>query len=198
MVGIYKTLDCNAVWRTVLTCADEPVFAVREQSNGLNAAVCSFDLHDSDLPLQAKYLSFISDLLEFLVPSMLSSNDLSYGQSVEIRALPDADDILVYGPEEQVRSLPMIMKKALFRPSALGVYSAAQVFEKGEETRADLFVHIPQEECLDNGIDELPYFVTPSVPDGARDATSEIAFYIAIVMLILLMAEWGLYIYEQF
>ena len=196
VVKNYFTIQTGGAWQTVLTINGKTAGAVKEQSNGLTVSVFSFDLHDTNLPLQAKYMSFIFDIVEFAAPSIIKKSAYDFGENVRICSAPYVESVYVSDAEEHIRELSINSGKSDFLPSATGVYTAVQTFgESG--AYADFFVHIPESESSYDSIESLPEIMTGDTSKAERDATFEITFWIAVAMLILLLAEWGVYYYEQ-
>ena len=197
VVKNYFTLQTGGAWQTVFTCGGKTTGAVKEYPNGLTASVFSFDLHDTNLPLQSKYLQFIFDAVEFGAPSIIRKSAYDFGENVRIYSAPYVESLYISDAEEHIRPLSIHAGKSDFMPMATGVYTAVQTYgESG--AYADFFVRIPESECSYESIGSLPEIVTGDTAKAQRDATFEITFWIAVAMLILLLAEWGVYYYEQF
>ena len=197
VAAAYRPLDLNGSYTTILTCDGNPVMAVKDRSSGLTLSILSFDLHDTNLPLQGKFISFICDLIEFSAPSMIGKTAYAYGENVEINVLPYAGDLYVMDPAEQIRTVPHSSGRAEYLPLSYGVYTAVQTVGEEDGVYADFFVHVPEGEYGGEALKDLPDFVFNEKNEAERNATSEITLWIAVAMLILLLAEWGLYYYEQ-
>ncbi|MBQ9467730.1 MAG: BatA domain-containing protein [Clostridia bacterium] len=197
VVAEYKPLDAGALWQTVLTCDGEPVMAVRSLDNGRKAVAFSFDLHDTNLPLQVKFLNMISELVEYTAPSVIRKTDYSFGEEVTVHA-QGSGTVYVDTPAGNVRFIELRDAEGTFIPDRLGVYSvtAPNGMEEGEA--ASFYLHIPPEETEKEEYTGLPEVFVPEGTEQVREATREITFWLIVAMLVLLLLEWGLYIYEQY
>ena len=171
--------------------------AVRELGGGRRAAAFSFDLHDTNLPLQIKYLRLISELILYTVPPLIERTDYDFGTTVSLAA-PGSGSLYVDTPEGGLRIVEMRNARGTFIPDTLGVYTAvtSSGFEEGE--RAEFYVHIPEGEYTGEKADLQYEVFVPDHAEQVREATREITFFMIIAALVLLLLEWGLYIYEQY
>lgn len=195
-VSTYTTLISDAQWENVLNCVGVPVCMTRVDDLGLRQTVVSFDLHDSNLPLQADYVALMRNIVENSVFDLIPAADFSVGQTLELAVLPQALEMHLVLPDETLKAMVPAAGKCTTVLTATGLHTAVVTTPSGGEF-ADFFVHIPENEVLCKPHTPMSVALTESSED-APDAISELWLYIAGVMLLLLILEWGVYYREQY
>lgn len=195
-VSTYTTLVSDAQWENVLNCVGVPVCMTRVNDLGLRQTVISFDLHNSNLPLQADYVALMRNIVENSVFDLIPAADFSVGQTLELAVLPQALEMHIVLPDETIKTLVPAAGKCSTVLTAPGLHTAAVTTPSGGEF-ADFFVHIPENEVLCKPHAPMSVALTESTED-APDAITELWLYIAGVMLLLLILEWGVYYREQY
>lgn len=110
------------------------------EAGGRRIAVLGFDLHDSDLALQAEFPILISNLTEYMMVSgMVPQNDYETGDKIVFNGNLNGSDLTVTSPAGAVVTLPTAVTTNAYTDTAqAGVYSVAQTVN-GEE-RQEQFV----------------------------------------------------------
>ena len=193
----YTPLRGNLTWQDVLYCDGAPIIATRDMGNGLQFTVVSFDLHDSNLPMQTDFLVLMKNLVEFSVPDFLRNRDYTVGSTVSFSVMPDTKELYVAYPDGTVRTLQPASGATGITPETAGIYTAAMtVGDQGEY--ADFFVHIASEETKTNRYQSLSVELPPVDNAQKEDAINEIWFWVALGLLVLVLTEWGWYYREQY
>ncbi len=94
-------------WMTVLIESDSNPLVFAGEKNGQRVAALSFDLRESDLPLQIAYPILFSNLINYLAPPSAfdSSQSLQAGESLVIAPQTDAKQVVVASPSNQLYTL---------------------------------------------------------------------------------------------
>lgn len=195
-VSVYTPLAGSAKWEKVLTCAMQPVCMTSVNGLGVRTTVCSFDLHNSNLPMQVDYVVLMKNIVEASVFDLIPGSDFAVGSTIRLAVLPNALDMYLNLPDGTVQTLTPEgghCSVALDRP---GIHTAVVSTAAGGEF-ADFFVHIPGEESMTVPHGLLSVAPAVNVTDGS-DAVTELWIYVAAAMLILLILEWGVYFREQY
>ena len=79
----------------------------------------------------------------------------------------------------------------------VGVYTAVMTTADGGEY-VDFFVHIPDGESTTYTVPELSVALSADTDTQSEDAISEMWFWLALGMLLILLTEWGWYYHEQY
>jgi len=195
----YAELIGDSKWKTVLACDGIPVLATTKRSNGMYFSVASFDLHDSNLPLMPDFMVLMRNLVEYSIPAILKDTDHTIGETVELTVLPYAEQMYVHRPDGGIEELSVDGEYDLVTPEAVGVYTAVMTYGDAGQY-VDFFVHLPLEEMSveDGPALELHLPENSDVSAAEDDAMNELWFWFAVALLVLLLAEWGLYYREQY
>ncbi len=197
VVSKYSRLTGTNAWTTLLYCGDSSVMLTSETNDGMQFSIISFDLHNSNLPLQTYFVVFVKNLVEFSVPGLLRTTDYNAGDTVKLTVMPTAEGIYVELPDESIKTISTSGDYGTVVAEDIGVYTAVMQTQDGGEY-VDFFVHIPKGEVAASTFGTLEIELSTDDTLEAQDAISEIWIWLAAIMLILVLAEWGWYYHEQY
>lgn len=190
----YQGLSGVGIWESFLYCQGMPVATTGLLENGQRITVIGFDLHESNLPLQADFVILMRNILRQSVQELLEKTDYTVGHEVPVRVLPATIELFVQKPDGTAVQLSTDGALAPFAPDLPGVYTVACRSSSGGAL-ASFFVHIPQGEVL--CAEAEPVYAGEGMP-GSQDALTQLWPYLAGLLLLLILAEWGVYYYEQY
>ena len=193
----FSPLNGNPAWETLLFCAEAPVLVNKKIDNGRNFAVMSFDLHDSNLPMQTSFLVLMRNLVEYLAPAFLKKTDYVVGDVAELAVMPKAKNLYVECPNDEVKELSLANDFASLVVDKVGVYTAVMTTEEGGEY-VDFFVRLPESETLSDSGKMLQLEINQDKTKQGKEAVAEMWFWITLVCLIIILTEWGWYCREQY
>ena len=197
-VQTFRPLSGSGLWQTVFQVEEEPVMAFKRSETGRSLAVLSFDLHDSNLPLCSSYLTFMKNLVGEFSPKAVEKEEYAVGEEVRIYTARNGLLPKIRLPDGRVHSLVVSKGFSAFRPLETGVYTVFWSDGDREEASLHFYVRIDREELNGRELTEAP--VVPSAPengDQTERSYAEWGWWILLVLLILMLAEWGVYCYEQ-
>lgn len=195
-VSRYTPLAGSAKWEKVLTCAIDTVCMTGVNELGMRTTVFSFDLHDTNLPMQIDYVVLMKNIVEASVFDLVAGTDFAVGTNIELAVLPNAQEMYLNLPDGSVLDLTPEGGHCTAQLSQIGVHTAVVTTSAGGEF-SDFFVHIPEGENRTTPYGMLS--VEPAVNiTVSSDAITELWFYVAAAMLVLLILEWGVYFREQY
>ena len=187
-----------ATWmQPIIVTPETPLLIVGEQDNR-RIGVLSFDLHDSDLPLQPTFPILMYNLVNWFLPLPVSGNaQVAPDTPVTIQAWPGAERITITGPDQQtVTVAPPFPVTAFNNTNKIGIYSVTQITQK-QELHGAFAVNL---------FDPLQSRLTPSARlpisqstlfDAGNSAVPhvlrEIWPWIAAFLLLVLCSEWWLF-----
>jgi Ca-activated chloride channel family protein len=161
---------------------------------GRRVAVLTFDLHDSDLPLQVTFPILMSNLLNYLAPaqSFSAPDGLQPGQSLTIKPSGGQTNLIVQDPSGKSFAAPPAQAEVVFADTRLlGVYTvlsnqtvlgnfAVNLFDPTEsDIRPQASIRIGRGD------------VAASAPQ--EQGQLEIWPWLAAAAFLLLLAEWWIY-----
>jgi len=197
----HYSLRANALWDSIFECGGDTVGAVRKSASGTVTTVLSFDVHDSNLPLQSDLTVMLRNIVDYTLPWIMEDYYASVGEELTIHLLPYEDEAYVTKPDGTVQALAMEQSAATFTPTETGVY---KITEKSEEKTVSMnfFVHIPATESMTWTLDG--YTVDKATGDlwtiGQEEmpkAGTKLSVWIAAAVLVFMLAEWGISCREE-
>ena len=200
-VATYKKLSAGNSWVQVLKARTNGVLFVREEENNLRTAVFAFDLHDTNLPMLADYVTMMRNLIDYSIPSIVAKTDYTVCEDIPTTLLPFAESFSIIDPEGEEDIMRVSTYNSVYNPDKVGIYTAVQVLSSGSVSEARFFVHVSEEEMTneDGGkISIVPFDASAQSADTIVESNyKNIWLYLAIALLIFILLEWGVYHYEQ-
>lgn len=120
--------------RVLVEAQGGPLLFVAERAEG-RLAVLTFDLHDSDLPLQIAFPILVANLTDWLLPrgSARFPDVIHPGDPVVVQTDPEAAEVHVVAPDGARHTLPVGQAPPTFAATdRLGVYRVEQVSRSGD------------------------------------------------------------------
>ncbi len=187
-----------ALWTdTVITTPETPLLVAGENANRRIAAL-SFDLHDSDLPLQPSFPILIYNMVNwFLPPPVAGDGQVRAGTAVTIQAWPGAEQVTVSGPNAQPVTVgPPFPVIPFAATNSTGIYQVTQQI-RGQQRHGAFTVNLfdPSQSRLAPA-SSLPVANSSTFSPGDNSVPRtlrEIWPWIAALLLLILCAEWWLF-----
>jgi hypothetical protein len=161
-------------------------------------AAITFDLHDSDLPLQLAFPILMAHLIDYLQPGDRFHLDdlpaLQPGQPVSLPASTSAGRLQVTDPAGNIIELQADEdSRFLFQPNQTGFYRLADPAQPGSAAFLAVNLFSPQESDL-TPAKEIVVAQTPiSANDEMESGQREYWPWLAAAALLILWLEWWLY-----
>ncbi|MDD2921293.1 MAG: hypothetical protein PHQ36_03320, partial [Anaerolineales bacterium] len=180
-------------WMTVLIASDANPLVFAGEKGGRRVAALSFDLRESDLPLQVAYPILFSNLVNYLAPPSAfdSSQSLQVGERLLIAPQMDARQIIIASPSNQVYTLAP-GQNVFSQTNELGFYAVNFVGENSN--RAEYFT-VNLFDALESDVRpraELRLGAQNIIAPAASKQTGllELWKWLAGFALLILMLEW--------
>lgn len=193
----YTDLVGNSLWEEVLYCDDSVVMAVSERENGTRVSVFSFDIHNSNLPLQQDFVILMRNLVEYSIPGLVSKTEYTVSDTVKINVTASMDELYLKHPDGSVQSLYTGQDGCAVAVNHVGIYTIVMQNASGG-AYADFFVRLPETEPYDDTETVINIALTEKKEETKKEAVSGIWFYIALAVLVVVLIEWEWYYYEQY
>src|SRR6266849_4097027 len=187
-----------ASWmQPVIVAAETPLLVAGEEDNR-RIAVLSFDLHDSDLPLQPSFPILTYNLVNWFLPSPVPGDgQVAPDTPVTIHAWPGAVRVTISGPGQQpITVAPPFPVTAFNQTDRTGIYDVTQ-YTQDQELHGAFAINLfdPLQSRL------LPAAQLPIAHSAPFDlggpavprVLHEIWPWIAALLLLVLCAEWWLF-----
>jgi hypothetical protein len=192
-------LEAEAVqtpeWADVLIESDAGPLVFAGETNGQRIAALTFDLKESDLPLQIAYPILFSNLINYLAPPSAfdSTQSLRPGESLSILPQTDVDRIVIASPSNQAYTLAAD-STTFTQTRELGYYAVN--FISGDSSSVEYFAVNLFDENESNiqpraAIQVGRVEVTPTA--SQQVGQRELWPWLAALALIVLMIEWQVF-----
>ena len=187
-------------WMNVLIESDSTPLVAAGEKNGQRIAALTFDLRESDLPLQVAYPILFSNLINYLAPPSAfdSSQSLQAGESLNLVPPTDAEQVVIASPSNKIFTLAA--GQTLFsQTNELGYYAVN--FVSKDSSKAEYFAvnlfdpsesNLQPRETLQIGSTS----VTPTISEQV--GLKELWKWFAGLALIILMIEWQVFHRKSF
>ncbi|TMD62334.1 MAG: VWA domain-containing protein [Chloroflexi bacterium] len=187
-----------ALWaQPVISTPETPLLIAGENDNRRISAL-SFDLHDSDLPLQPSFPILINNMVNwFLPPPVAGDGQASPDLPVTVQAWPGADQVTITAPNQQAVTVAPPFPAAPFaQTNTIGIYQVVQQVH-GQVKRGAFAVNLfdPQQSRLAPA-SRLPVAHSSDFSPGNNAVPRvlrEIWPWIAALLLLILCLEWWLF-----
>ncbi|HLG62655.1 MAG TPA: BatA and WFA domain-containing protein [Ktedonosporobacter sp.] len=187
-----------AIWaQTIIAAPETPLLVAGDVANR-HVAVLSFDLHDSDLPLQPAFPILIQNMTGWFLPQPVgNSGQVTAGVPVTVQTWPGADQVTITDPTNLSTAVgPPFPVTPFARTNNTGIYQVTQRVH-GQILHGAFAVNLfdPAQSRLAPAA-ALPVLhsadFTPNGNTVSRQLR-EIWPWIAGLLLLLLCAEWWLF-----
>ncbi len=194
-------------YEILMRVGDDPVLLSKDV-DGVPVVVLLFDIHYSDLPLLLEFPMLVGNMCAYAAPSTLERTGFDVGCEVKIRQKPHADTLRIRyedAVEETVTESTYDAFPVRLTVDRPGTYIVTQDLSNGKIRTDRFFVRVAEEESdfsaqgdvLSGDEYQNPYG-TEAGGANVRHDRKEFFKYIAIVLLMLLVIEWGVQYREQF
>ncbi len=193
-------------WAEILVRTEEGPLVFAGQSGGRRVAVLTFDLHDSDLPLQITFPILFSNLINYLVPAQAfdagqgsTGYRLQPGDDLAIRIPPYARQVVIAAPNDQAFIYQPTGSDLIFsETSQLGLYAVNFLAEvEGDNRDTAQYFAVNLFDARESNIRPAESLAvgqgnTPASLDGAMGQRDIWRWPTALALAILIL-EWMLY-----
>lgn len=187
-----------ALWAQPVISTPETPLLIAGENNNRRIAALSFDLHDSDLPLQPSFPILMYNLVNwFLPPPIAGDGQVAPDLPVTIQTWPGADRVTIIGPDQRaVTVAPPFPAAPYTQTNTFGIYQVIQ-HVNGQERRGAFAVNLfdPQQSRLAPAR-QLPVVHSSDFALGNNTVPRvlrEIWPWIAAFLLLILCLEWWLF-----
>lgn len=187
-------------WGDTLIEADGGPLLVAGENDGRQVALMSFDIRDSDLPLQITWPVLVSNLLEWFTPADVVSapQNLRVGETVIIRPPLETESIQITLPDGTIRQPQLEGEVLAFAGTSLPGLYRLDILRGGEVIQSEAFAV----NLFGTGESSIAPIAEDAIrlggterPDDEEQRFSQREFWpwIALLALIVLVLEWRLY-----
>jgi len=172
--------------QSILRWGDGTLLAVAEQE-GRRIAVIGFDLHDSNLPMQADFPILMQNLMDYLLPEAVGAVDAVFcGRPVDIA--PDEWAIGQQVITPSGRAVP-VEGTVFLDTGEIGIYVLREERADGVSRVTPFALHMAPSEADVRHVAE-PGTSNRQDATGRKGAGMELTLFLLLTILLLSMVEW--------
>ena len=187
------------VWGKRFLMAGEDTAGFYGVYDGQRIAVMGFDLHQTDLGLQAEFPVLMSNLADYLLDGGLT-DEISYtaGDSIVLHGSTGGSELILTEPDGTKRSIEASKAAGSYvQVTDVGIYEAVQELDgKVKQQKFSAGFPVEQESSVNSARSMVKEGDEGVILQG-RMGVLEIRNYLLFVLLLLLAAEWIIYIRMQ-
>lgn len=182
---------------TLMENNGDPLISVGLNDNNDRQVVFAFKIGDSNFGMSEDFLILTKNLMEYSFPQIIEETSYNCGETLSVNVVPGCQNISVTTPSDSHLTLDTI-DAAVCEVSLTetGTYTITVSIANQEDTVLYVFARVPEEESRSQGGETIYLNGTKeyNYSDGFYDKL--LIFFILIVLL--LLADWGIYCYEQY
>ncbi len=188
-------------WGRVLVEAEGGPLLWAGESQGRKAAMLTFDLHRSDLPLQIAFPILISNLVSWFLPrgALELPAQMLPGEPLVIRPEPQTQEVIVETPDGRRLSLPFTGQPLSFADTGrVGMYTVRQSTTEGEivgRFAVNLFSELESNLAPRDRLVVGQTVVTAG--QGQARGQREVWWPLALLSFVVLLVEWWVHFRPQ-
>ncbi|MCH5148135.1 MAG: BatA and WFA domain-containing protein [Clostridiales bacterium] len=181
---------------TILKVGNNPLITVGLNKNNDRQVVFAFKIGDSNFGMLEDFLILTKNLMNYSLPSVIDETVYTCGDVMNVNVVPNCESIVVTSPSGTDTTLDTYgADSCQVKLTETGTYTLRVKRADKEEEILSLFSCVPQSESGSEGGGALSLVgdLKSEYSDGFYDDL--LAFFIFIGLL--LLADWGIYCYEQ-
>ena len=178
-----------------------PVMAAGTNASGCLQAVLPFDIQESNLPLLPDFVVLVNNMLEASAPTLLDAETVDCGTRVYPQPHPLCSRLFLQTPDMRLEALDPARAADGVRVDSPGSYTLMQEV-RGQQQVVRFAAQVPQAERTTQ-TQPVDQPLTLTAGGQAESAPAHVrVFYparlMALALLALLLAEWGMYHREKY
>ncbi len=194
-INEYAEISSALGFETIFTCNDAPVILAGESGN-VRTVLFAFPLSASNLPLRIAFPAMIYNMIEYSLCSVLEKTAYEAGEEVTIQKVNGAALTLVQENHPEAVAQNHVRMPVSYVAEIPGLYKVTQILADESVEEMQYFVHLaPEESNITASGGTLPEF---TVAENKVAYEKEITRWFVLLLLVLIVVEWGLQYREQF
>lgn len=199
--SVSKYIKCGMTrnFTTLMYCGDDPVLFAGSNSYGNREVVFAFDfVSTSDAALSYNGNVILYNLIEYTFPSLINEASVYCGDSLEVNVLANCTSIKVEKPSGgKVEYLSTSEEIAEYELTEVGEYTITAIIS-GNEQVAKVYSQMPVAERVLNATEASFKLDAVKPSNEKRNGRYEDLLYAFIILAVIVVADWGVYCYEQY
>lgn len=174
---------------------DPMIFALLNNYNN-REIVFSFDLHDSNFALSLDFVPLFKNLINYSIPNFLENSNYVVGEILKLNVLPFTNSIRINSPSNISKYLNVSSSNTVsYELNEIGTYEIVLNINNNTK-KYNIFVSCNLNESKTNEVVDAILLVGEN-NTKTFDEKFDGLLILAIFALVVLLFDWGVYIYEQ-
>lgn len=174
---------------------DPMIFALLNNYNN-REIVFSFDLHDSNFALSLDFVPLFKNLINYSIPNFLENSNYVVGEILNLNVLPFTNSIRINSPSNISKYLNVSSSNTVsYELNEIGTYEIVLNINNNTK-KYNIFVSCNLNESKTNEVVDSILLVGEN-NNKTFDEKFDGLLILAIFALVVLLFDWGVYIYEQ-
>ena len=181
---------------TLYSYDSNPLIFAGANGLGNRQVVFGFSLHESDIALSTNYVMLMRNMLQYCFPDVVDKSNYTVGEDALVNIVANASAITATSPSGKDIYLDTDGSSAVLKLDEIGTYKielkvagASSVYNIF--SAADLKESAPAEEGA-------TFSLSGERVDANIDGELDPIIVLFVILLLLFMADWGVYIYEKY
>lgn len=201
-VARFREMTAQGALESVLMCGEMTVMAAGRNENGCLLAVLPFDLQESSLPLLPDFVVLVHNMTEASAPALLGDQDVNAGELIALHPHPLCSKLFLQTPDLHLNTLNPEDVSDGIRIGAPGSYTLLQEV-RGKQNVVNFFAQVPVQERTTELVTKKEPLVLEAESDGQERAAAEARIFaparlMAVLLMALMLVEWGMYHRERY
>ena len=196
-VARFREMTAQGALENVLMCGEMAVMAAGRNENGCLLIVMPFDLQESSLPLLPDFVVLAHNMTEASAPALIDQKTVNAGEKISLHPHPLCSKLFLQTPDLHLSTLNPNAVSDGIRIGAPGSYTLLQEV-RGEQSVVSFYAQVPvKERTTGTAIEEKPLVLSVG-EDVQESKTAEPRIFdpariMAVLLIALLLVEWGMY-----
>ena len=194
----YNKCRVNGKFYELAYCDNNPILFVGSNVYGNREVVFSFDVHDSaQFALSGDLSMLVKNMIDYSFPTVISDTTYYCGDIIQINMISSCSSIRIETPNGNTAYPDASVTVSEYKLSEVGVYNIVLVMKDKTERIINVFAELPQDERAPMALGDQ-FSIVGTAQNNHSDGYFETLFYIVIILAVLVVADYGLYCYEQY
>ena len=194
----YVKCGTSGSFSTLISCEGNPIVFAGANAFGNREVVFAFDLKDAaSFTLSDSYVTLVRNLIDYSFPSVTEKASYFSGDIVQINMPAGAESVKIVTPRGKEVYLDTGVTVNEYQIGEVGTYTVYLVMKNKSDKVLHFYSAIPIGERSSSG-ETHEFDLTGEAVSAGYDGFYDLLFVLVIVLLVVAVADFGVYCYEQY
>ena len=194
----YNKCRVNGKFYELAYCDNNPILFVGSNVYGNREVVFGFDVHDSaQFALSGDLSMLVKNMIDYSFPTVISDTTYYCGDILQINVIASCSNIRIETPNGNTAYPDASVAISEYQLNEVGVYNIVLVMKDKTERIINVFAQLPEDERAPLSQGDA-FSIVGQAQEDYSSGYIETLLYIVIILAVLVVADFGLYCYEQY